>query len=74
MVWQCSAEGHEDLFQGNFSKNNTTLLEGFVIVHDENSPGWTWRQHAIDIRYCRESRCDDLVLAMLWWLSHFYYL
>jgi len=39
MVWQCSAEGHEDLFQDNFAKNNTILLEGFVIVHDENSPG-----------------------------------
>jgi len=39
MVWQCSAEGHEDLFQGIFAKNNTILLERFVIVHDENSPG-----------------------------------
>jgi len=23
MVWQCSTEGHEDLFQGNFADNNT---------------------------------------------------
>jgi len=22
-VWQCFAEGHEDLFQGNFPNNNT---------------------------------------------------
>jgi len=41
MVWQCSAECHEDLFQGNFAYNNTILLEGFVTVHDKNSPGQT---------------------------------
>jgi len=39
MVWQCSTEGHEDSFQGNFANNNTMWLEGFVTVHDENSQG-----------------------------------
>jgi len=24
MVWQCSTEGHEDLFQGDFANNNNT--------------------------------------------------
>jgi len=23
VVWQCSTEGHEDFFQGNFANNNT---------------------------------------------------
>jgi len=23
MVWQCSAKGRENLFQGNFANNNT---------------------------------------------------
>jgi len=36
MVWQCSTEGHEDLFPGNFANNNTIRLEGFVTVHDKN--------------------------------------
>jgi len=39
MVWQSSAEGHQDLYQGNFANNNTILLEGFVTVQDENSLG-----------------------------------
>jgi len=39
MVWQSSAEGHEDLFQGSFASNNTIWLEVFVTVQDENSLG-----------------------------------
>jgi len=74
MVWQSSAEGHEDLFQGSFASNNTIWLEVFVTVQDENSLGWTWWQPGINIRYRRERRCDDLVVVMLWLLGHFYYL
>ena len=60
--------------KGNFANNNTIRLEGFVTVHVENSLGETWRQLAINIRYRRGSRCDGLVVALLWLLGHFYYL
>jgi len=37
--YQCSVEGHEDLFQGSFANNNTIRLKGFMTVHDKNSLG-----------------------------------
>jgi len=31
-----------------------------MTVHDDNSLSYTWRQLAINIRYRRDSWCDDL--------------
>jgi len=39
VIWQCSTESQEDLFQGNFADNNTIRLDRFVAVHDKNSLG-----------------------------------
>ena len=45
-------------------------MVGFATVHDEIELRETWRQ--LEIRYRRESRCDDLVIAMLWLMGQFY--
>jgi len=73
MAWQCFTEGYESLFQSSFADNNTLVLEGFVTVHEEKSLGWPWRQLqlAINNRYRRESRYDDLVVSLLWLLGPF---
>ena len=71
MVWQCSTEGPKGFFQNNFANDNIIQLEGFVAVNDENSQGYSWRLLAINIHFCCESPYDELVVAMLWLLSHF---